>query len=177
VSTLEPKDGRRDELVELLAELAKHIRGEPGYLQYSVHRPLGEDKGPLLVIQRYTSLEAYQEHSSWARGQAPRISELLATPPAPPVLFEPVPLGTTRRSNGGSAPQRVVLFPRDEEGTDRRRLAAILVRRRRAGHRGRFLCRSHGDDHRTTPVQPPTSRQHGTGWPAAGRRAQITSLM
>ena len=51
VSTLEPKDGRRDELVELLAELAKHIRGEPGYLQYSVHRPLGEDKGPLLVIQ------------------------------------------------------------------------------------------------------------------------------
>jgi quinol monooxygenase YgiN len=62
---------------------------EPGYLQYSVHRPLGEDKDPLLVIQRYTSLEAYQEHSSWARGQAPRISELLATPPAPPVLFEP----------------------------------------------------------------------------------------
>src|SRR4029079_3755465 len=52
VSTLEPKDGRRDQLVELLAELAKHIRGEPGYLQYSVHRPLGEDKGPLLVIQR-----------------------------------------------------------------------------------------------------------------------------
>jgi quinol monooxygenase YgiN len=90
VSTLEPKDGRRDELVELLAELAKHIRGELGYLQYSVHRALG---GPLLVIQRYTSLEAYQEHSSWARGQAPRISELLATPPAPPVLFEPVPLG------------------------------------------------------------------------------------
>ena len=93
VSTLEPKDGRRDELVELLAELAKHIRGEPGYLQYSVHRPLGEDKGPLLVIQRYTSLEAYEQHSSWARGQVPRISELLATPPAPPVLFEPVPLG------------------------------------------------------------------------------------
>jgi hypothetical protein len=26
VSTLEPKDGRRDELVEVLAELAKHIR-------------------------------------------------------------------------------------------------------------------------------------------------------
>jgi quinol monooxygenase YgiN len=96
VSTLEPKDGQRDELVQLLAELAKHIRGEPGYPQYSVHRPLGEDERPLLVIQRYTSLEAYQEHSSWARGQAPRISELLATPPAPPappVLFEPVPLG------------------------------------------------------------------------------------
>ncbi len=93
VSTLEPKHGRHNELVELLAELAKHIRGEPGCLQYSVYRPLGEEKGSLLVIQRYTSLEAYQEHSSWARGQAPRISELLATPLTPPVLFEPVPLG------------------------------------------------------------------------------------
>ena len=39
VTTLEPKDGRRDELVGLLAELAKHIRGEPGFMQYSVYRP------------------------------------------------------------------------------------------------------------------------------------------
>ena len=93
VSTMEPLDGRRDELVELLAQLAKHIRGEPGCLEYSVHRLLGEDRGPFLVIQRYTSLEAYQEHSSWARGQVSRISELVATPPAPPVLFQPVPLG------------------------------------------------------------------------------------
>lgn len=93
VSTLEPKDGRRDELLELLAELAKHIRGEPGFVQYSVHRPLGDDDGPLLVIQKYASVEAYQEHSSWVRGQIPRISELVATPPAPPALFEPIPLG------------------------------------------------------------------------------------
>jgi hypothetical protein len=68
VTTLEPKEGRRDELVGLLAELAKHIRGEPGFMQY-------------------------QEHNSWVRGQIPRISELLAAPPAPPALFEPVPLG------------------------------------------------------------------------------------
>jgi quinol monooxygenase YgiN len=132
VSTLEPKDGRRDELVELLAELAKHIRGEPGFLQYSVHRPLGEDKGPLLVIQRYASLEAYQKHSSWARGQVPRISELLATPPAPPVLFEPVPLGDDASQLRRLGSRTVVFFPRDEKGTDRRRLAAILVRWRRA---------------------------------------------
>ena len=93
VSTLEPKAGRRDELIELLAELAKHIHAEPGFMQYSVHRPLGDDNGPLLVIQMYASVEAYQEHSSWVRGQIPMLSELLATPPAPPVLFEPVPLG------------------------------------------------------------------------------------
>ena len=93
VTTLEPKDGRRDELVGLLAELAKHIRGEPGFMQYSVYRPLGGYSGPLLVIQMYASVEAYQEHNSWVRGQIPRISELLAAPPAPPALFEPVPLG------------------------------------------------------------------------------------
>jgi quinol monooxygenase YgiN len=93
VTTLEPKDGRRDELVGLLAELAKHIRGEPGSVQYSVYRPLGGDSGPLLVIQMYASVEAYQEHNSWVRGQIPRISELLAASPAPPALFEPVPLG------------------------------------------------------------------------------------
>jgi quinol monooxygenase YgiN len=93
VSTLQPKNGRRDELVELLAELAKHIHAEPGCMQYSVHRPLGDDNGPLLVIQMYASVEAYREHNSWVRGQISRISELVATPPVPPTLFEPVSLG------------------------------------------------------------------------------------
>lgn len=93
MSTLEPKSGRRDELVELLAEFAKHIRAEPECMQYSVHRPLGGDDGPLLVIQMYASVEAYREHSSWVRGQISRISELVATPPVPPALFEPVSLG------------------------------------------------------------------------------------
>ena len=93
VSTLEPKNGRCDELVELLAELAKHVRAEPGCIEYSVHRPLGDNDGPLLVIQKYASAEAYREHSSWVSGQIPRISELIATPPVPPTLFEPVQLG------------------------------------------------------------------------------------
>ena len=82
----------KEELATKQAELAKHIRGEPGFMQYSVYRPLGDDNGPLLVIQMYASVEAYQEHNSWVRGQLPRISELLAAPPAPPALFEPVPL-------------------------------------------------------------------------------------
>ena len=92
-STMEPKDGHLDDLVQLLAELAAHIHDEAGCLQYSVYRPLGENRGPLLIMQRYASLEAYQEHSAWVRGQIPRISEHLAAPPAPPVLFEPVSLG------------------------------------------------------------------------------------
>ena len=98
-STLEPRSGRRDELVELLAELAQHMRAEPGCTQYSVHRPLGGGDGPLLIIQGYVSVEAYREHSAWVRGQLPRISALVATPPAPPVLFEPVSRG------GDAAPE------------------------------------------------------------------------
>ena len=39
-----------------------------------------------------------------------------------------------------------------------------------ADHCGRFLCRTYGDDHRMTPVQPPTSRQRGHRV-AAGRPA------
>ena len=58
VTTLEPKDGRRDELVGLLAELAKHIRGEPGFMQYSVYRPLGV---PYVVTQRDTDVSAVRE--------------------------------------------------------------------------------------------------------------------
>ena len=93
VSTLEPKIGRRDELVQLLAEFAEHIRAERGCLEYSVYRPLGDDNGPFLVIQMYASVEAYREHSSWVRRQIPRLSELVATPPVPPALFEPLLLG------------------------------------------------------------------------------------
>jgi quinol monooxygenase YgiN len=69
VSTLEPKDERRDELVELLAELAKHIRGEPGYLQYSVHRPLGETRA-----RSWSSRDTPRSRrtKSTARGRAAR---------------------------------------------------------------------------------------------------------
>jgi quinol monooxygenase YgiN len=107
VTTLEPQDGRRDELVGLLAELAKHIRGEPGFMQYSVYRPLGGDSGPLLVIQMYASVEAYQEHNSWVRGQIPRISALLVAPrPSCPIRT-----GPARRRRGEGAPFRKMIMP------------------------------------------------------------------
>ncbi|GAA1931853.1 SDR family NAD(P)-dependent oxidoreductase [Streptantibioticus ferralitis] len=93
VSTMEPKHGRRDDLVAVLAELAQQIRAEPGCMHYSVHRTRGEDTGPLLVVQMFASIEAFTEHSSSVADQIPRISALLATPPVPPTLFEPVPLG------------------------------------------------------------------------------------
>ncbi|WP_335981945.1 SDR family oxidoreductase [Streptomyces sp. CA2R106] len=93
VSTMEPKDGRRADLLEVLAELAEQIRAEPGCLHYSVHRTRGEDSGPLLVVQMFASIQAFTEHSAKVAGQIPRLGALLATPPKPPTLFEPVPLG------------------------------------------------------------------------------------
>ena len=116
VTTLEPKDGRRDELLGLLAELAKHIRGEPGFMQYSVYRPLGGDNGQLLVIQMHASVEAYQEHNSWVRGQIPRISELLAAPPAPLPYSNRSRSATTRRRSP---------FPEDDHALRRARTSQV----------------------------------------------------
>ena len=92
VSRLEPKDGRRDELVELLAKLAKHIRGEPGYLQLLGARQLRRGQRPAprhpeVHLARgvpRAQLVGMARHLGW---------RALATPPAPPVLLEPVPLG------------------------------------------------------------------------------------
>ncbi|MFJ2263678.1 putative quinol monooxygenase [Streptomyces sp. NPDC087844] len=91
VSTMEPRNGRREDLLEVLAELAQQIRAEPGCLHYSVRRPRGDVDGPLLVIQKFASIEAFTEYSARVADQIPRIATLLATPPMPPNLFEPVP--------------------------------------------------------------------------------------
>jgi len=93
VSTLQPKNGQRDHLLALLAQLAPQIRAEPGCLRCSVHSARGDDNGPLLVIQEHASIEAYTAHSSATAAQLPRLSALLQTPPAPPAPFGPVPSG------------------------------------------------------------------------------------
>ncbi|MEY9836452.1 SDR family NAD(P)-dependent oxidoreductase [Streptacidiphilus sp. EB103A] len=91
VSTMEARNGRREDLVEVLTELATQIRAEPGCLHYSVHRARGDADGPLLVVQAFASIEAFRQHSASIAAQIPRIAALLATPPVPPTLFEPVP--------------------------------------------------------------------------------------
>ena len=91
VSTMQSKDGRREDLLAVLTELAPQIRAEPGCLQYSVHRARNDADGPLLIIQQFASTEAFRRHSASMADQIPRIGALLATPPVPPALFEPVP--------------------------------------------------------------------------------------
>ena len=106
VSTLEPKD-RRDKLVELLAELAKHIRGDRA-----------------TCSSRCTARSARTRARSWssrgtprsrrtkstARGRAARYPGLASSSQRLPLLpscSNRSRSGTTRRSNGGSVPQRL----------------------------------------------------------------------
>src|SRR4029077_3937108 len=142
------------------------------------HQPLG-DRPPVHVWRR----------SQWAHQRRPRIcppQRAEHRPPEPPLTTLVLPhrngrhaaargrLGDPRsqqdrlpaarrcrhQSHSGRPPE-----PGQQPGTGYHAPRALASER--AGHCTRFLCRSHGDDHRTTPVQPPTSRQHGTGWPQA----------
>ena len=126
------------------------MRAEPGFMQYSVHRPLGDDNGLLMVIQMYASVAAYQEHSSWVRGQMPRLSELLATPPAPPVLFEPVPLGDEVAKE---AP-----CERSAEAGRRQEPAAARSRPKRAAHDDGWSVGPGCDARRGTILRIPRQR-------------------
>ncbi|WP_121714559.1 SDR family NAD(P)-dependent oxidoreductase [Streptomyces sp. E5N91] len=89
-STMEPKNGRREDLLQVLADLAPQIRAEEGCLDYSVHAARGDADGPLLITQKFASIEAFTRHSASVADQIPKLAALLATPPMPPTLFEPV---------------------------------------------------------------------------------------
>ncbi|MGW0087331.1 putative quinol monooxygenase [Streptomyces sp. NPDC003393] len=88
---MQPKNGGREDLLKVLTELAPQTRAEPGCLHYSVHRARSDADGPLLIIQRFASIEAFTQHNARVADQIPRIGALLAVPPVPPTLFEPVP--------------------------------------------------------------------------------------
>jgi quinol monooxygenase YgiN len=101
VSQLQAKTGRREDLIELLREFAVSIHAEPGGVHYSVSQPIGDEHGPLTIIQACSAMEAFAEHSAWVRPRIPRLAELLAAAPAPPVLLEQVRLsGDPKESLG-----------------------------------------------------------------------------
>lgn len=117
VSTMKAENGRREDLVRLLAELAPQIRAEPGCLHYSVQRARGDADGPLLIIQAFASIEAFKRHSASVAGQIPRIAALLATPPVPPALFEPFPHSAATKGLGGDAATSTAFLDRLEPAT------------------------------------------------------------
>lgn len=92
VNQLQPKDGQRDKLIELLREFAVSMHAESGCVHYSVHQPVEDETGPLRVIQAYSSIEALQEHAAWMDSQLPRLATLLESLPQPPALLQQVPL-------------------------------------------------------------------------------------
>lgn len=92
VNQLQPKDGQRDRLVELLRDFGVSMHAESGCVHYSVHEPIGDENGPLTIIQAYSSIAAFDEHTAWMDLNAPRLAPLLASPPSPSVLHQQISL-------------------------------------------------------------------------------------
>lgn len=90
-----PAAGRHQELLRLLGELQVSIHTEPGSTHYSVHQAVDQENSSVLVIQAFSSEEAFQTHSAaMAAADVPaRLGRLLEHPPRPPVLHAQVPLG------------------------------------------------------------------------------------
>ena len=101
-SSMQAQAGRQDELVALLRRYAISMHAEPGGIHYSVHRPVGDDSGPVTVIQAYDSVEAFRQHGEWMRTRVPELASLLASPPTPPVLLEQIVLSGHGREMLGS---------------------------------------------------------------------------
>src|SRR5947209_6171374 len=106
INRLQPKDGQRGQLIELLREFATSIDQEPGGLHYSVHHAIDDETGPLTVIQVYSSVAAFEEHGAWMGPNVPRLLPLLASPPEPPVLLEQVTLTGHPRESFAAGPMR-----------------------------------------------------------------------
>lgn len=56
INRLQPADGKRDALIDLLREFADPINADAECLHYSVHEPIDDEAAPLTVIQAYTSV-------------------------------------------------------------------------------------------------------------------------
>lgn len=62
IARLTPRKGRADELIGLFGTITPEFHSnEPGTLVYSVNRSLEED-GPIIVIEKYKSPEAFALH-------------------------------------------------------------------------------------------------------------------
>lgn len=76
---------------------------------YSVHRAQDEADARLLVLQAFDSTEAFRRHSASVAQQIPRMGALLATPVAPPALFESIsPLNGVDGVTGGFDSSKLV---------------------------------------------------------------------
>jgi quinol monooxygenase YgiN len=54
-------DGKTDEVLELLPQLAAAARTEPGNVSFVVYRQLDDDR-KVVLLERYASREAFAEH-------------------------------------------------------------------------------------------------------------------
>ena len=64
-------DGRGDELEQEFTKLVPKVREEPGNIAFMMHRSV-DDPNKFFAYERYTSKDAFKEHSS-----APHVREFL----------------------------------------------------------------------------------------------------
>jgi len=92
VAKLTPREGRMNDLLGVFASIAPEFHEkEPGTLVYSVNRPL-EGDGPVVVIEKYASMEAFEIHKQNLNRHIPEIEPLLAGEMDVTVLSQ-LPLG------------------------------------------------------------------------------------
>jgi quinol monooxygenase YgiN len=95
VSRLFPQAGRLQDVLEVLNSSVARIHAEePGCLLYAAHRARGDDNGPVVMVEKFASEEAFEVHGSSPTlvEFGPKLQALLDAP-IEVVVLDPVPLG------------------------------------------------------------------------------------
>ena len=103
VAKLVPREGALQELLDILATLVPRVHAEePGNVLYAAHRVRGEENGPVVMVERFASIEAFRAHGASAAmaEHQPLLAAVLDGPPEVRVL-DPVVLGEA--ANGSLA--------------------------------------------------------------------------
>ncbi|MDQ3571542.1 MAG: antibiotic biosynthesis monooxygenase [Actinomycetota bacterium] len=93
VALLTAKRGHEEEVADGLRDVAAQTHEEEGCQLYSVHRAT-DDSAQLVLVERWTSREALDEHFAkpYIQALGQRAAELLAEPPQVRFL-QPLPAG------------------------------------------------------------------------------------
>ena len=89
VAKLVPREGTLQDLLDVLARLVPRVHAEePGNLLYAVHRVHDEENGPVVMVERFASIEAFKAHGASAAmaEHQPLLAAVLDGPPEVTVL-------------------------------------------------------------------------------------------
>lgn len=87
VATIRAREGRGDDLVEVVTAAIAQVRAEEGCLRYDLHR-VRRDDDSFVMLERWASKEALRAHGEAPHFQAmsAQLADVLAEPPVVRVL-------------------------------------------------------------------------------------------